>query len=276
MQLSLTSWSMPACSLEEVAGISKVLGINAIDVGLFYKSALDRDEILADPMAVAEKVKALQVRIPNYYHLFGDGLGGRNLALPDHIDENCRDFERALTFCEAAGIGTVFVLPGIVNPGQSRERALAQSATSLTALMAVASHSPVTLTIEPHVHSYLESPSLVLRLLDQVEGLKLTLDYAHFVCLGYRQEEIDPLAPHAAHVHLRQARPGVLQAKAAEGTINMAAQFGTLRDAGFTGSMALEYVHQNYMATLYEDVLTETVALRDLYRIWSATSGDSK
>ncbi|MEO1018889.1 MAG: TIM barrel protein, partial [Pseudomonadota bacterium] len=128
----------------------------------------------------------------------------------------------------------------------------------------------VTLTIEPHVHSYLESPSLVLRLLDQVEGLKLTLDYAHFACLGYRQEEIDPLAPHAAHVHLRQARPGALQTKGAQGTINMAAQFGTLRDAGFTGAMALEYVHQDYMGTLYEDVLTETVALRDVYRAWAA------
>lgn len=48
----------------------------------------------------------------------------------------------------------------------------------------------------------------------------------------------------------------------------MAAQFATLRDAGFTGSMALEYVHQDYMGTLYEDVLTETITLRDLYRSW--------
>jgi sugar phosphate isomerase/epimerase len=110
----------------------------------------------------------------------------------------------------------------------------------------------------------------VLQLLEQVPGLKLTLDYAHFVCLGYRQEDIDVLAPHAAHVHLRQARPGALQAKGHEGTINMEAMLGTLRDAGYAGWLALEYVHQDYMGTLHDDVLTETVRLRDRVRAWMA------
>ncbi|MEO1020236.1 MAG: sugar phosphate isomerase/epimerase, partial [Pseudomonadota bacterium] len=148
MKLSLTSWSMPSCTLDEVAGISKVLGIGAIDVGLFYNAALDRNEILTDPKAAAQMVTALGLVVPNYYHLFGDGLAGRNLALADALDENCRDLEQVLAFCEAAQIATVFVLPGIVNPGQSREQALAQSARSLNALIAVASHSSVTLTIE--------------------------------------------------------------------------------------------------------------------------------
>jgi sugar phosphate isomerase/epimerase len=146
---------------------------------------------------------------------------------------------------------------------------LAESARSLNALMRVAARSKTVLTIEAHVHSYLESPSMVLQLLERVEGLKLTLDYAHFACLGYRQEEIDPLAPHAAHVHLRQARPGVLQAKSNEGTINMNALFGTLRDSGYQGAMSLEYVYQDYMNTRYDDVLTETILLRDQFRSWS-------
>ena len=42
MKLSLTAWSMPQCTLQEAAGISKALGINALDVGLFYRSALDK------------------------------------------------------------------------------------------------------------------------------------------------------------------------------------------------------------------------------------------
>ena len=106
--------------------------------------------------------------------------------------------------------------------------------------------------------------------LGQVPGLKLTLDYAHFVCLGWRQDEIDVLAPFAAHVHLRQARPGALQAKVHEGTINFEALLATLRDGGFDGALALEYVNQDYMNTLYDDVLTETIALRDKVRAWLA------
>jgi sugar phosphate isomerase/epimerase len=269
MKLSLTSWSLPACTLQEATHISKALGINELDIGLLYRSALDRKEIVADPQSVADKVRSLGIAIPNYYHLFGAGLSDRNLAMPGTIKQNLADFERVLEFCHLAEIQTVFVLPGVINPGQSRNEALAESARSLNALMRVAARSKTVLTIEAHVHSYLESPSMVLQLLERVEGLKLTLDYAHFTCLGYRQEEIDPLASHAAHVHLRQARPGVLQTKSSEGTINMKAVFGTLRDSGYQGAMALEYVHQDYMDTRYDDVLTETILLRDEYRSWS-------
>ena len=267
MKLSLTSWSMPACTLEECAGISRALGIGALDVGLFYASALDRGELLSDPVAAAERVRALGVDVPNYYHLFGDGLAGRNLALPGTIDANARDLEAVMRFADAAGIGSVFILPGVINPGQSRGDAAIVSRDSLRTLADVARPFTATLCFEPHVHSLAESPALVAELVADT-GVGLALDYSHFACLGYRQEEIDPLAPHAVHVHLRQARMGALQSKFAEGTLNFAAMFGTLRDAGYTGALAIEYVHQDYMNTLFEDVLTETVTMRDAFRTW--------
>ncbi|MCY4461037.1 MAG: TIM barrel protein [Albidovulum sp.] len=269
MKLSLASWSLPLCTLQEAAAISKALGIGALDVGLFYRSALNKAEILADPRAAAERVKTLGIAIPNYYHLFGEGLDGRNLASPRDRGANCGDFEKVMEFCDVAGIPTVFVLPGIVNPGQSRDDAFRESAESLGALYEISHGYGTSMTIEAHVHSLLESPADVRRMLDAVPGLKLTLDYAHFVCLGYRQEEIDPLAAEATHMHLRQARPGVLQAKSTQGTINMAAQFGRLKQVEYSGYMALEYVHQDYMNTLFDDVLSETIALRDTFWYWS-------
>ena len=269
MKLSLTSWSLRACSLHEAVGISKVLGIDALDLGYFYGPALSREAILADPDGEAAKVRDLGITVPCFYHLFGDSLSGRNLANTAEHSGNWSDFRVICRFMEGAGIPTVFVLPGVVNPGQSRASALDASAKGLAELVRIGDEADITVTIEPHVHSYLESPSLVLQLLERVPGLKLTLDYAHFACLGYRQDEVDVLAPHTAHVHLRQARPGALQTKGAEGTINMEAQFGTLRDAGFDGFMALEYVHQDYMDTVYDDVLTETIGLRDQFRAWS-------
>lgn len=267
MKLSVTAWSFPALTLRECADVAKALGIGALDVGLFYASALDKELILADPTTAAAPLAELGVSLANYYHLFGEGLAGRNLALPGTIDQNARDLDQVLTFADAAGIASVFVLPGIVNPGQSRDQAARQSSESLRALTEVAKHHRARLCIEPHVHSWAESPSLVRRLIDQT-GIGLALDYAHFACLGYRQEEIDPLAAHAVHVHLRQARMGALQAKLSEGTLNFPAIFGRLREAGYEGYLALEIVHQGYMNTLFEDVLTETVALRDCFRVW--------
>ena len=267
MELSVPSWSLPACTLEEVAGIARALGVGSIDLGLFYRSALDKGELLSDPLAVAERVRGLGVGFANYYHLFGDGLGGRNLALPGTVEANARDLDRAMTFADAAGVKTVFILPGIVNPGQSREEAARVSAGSLRALMEVAKGHRAVLCVEPHVHSWAESPALVQALVDAT-GIRLALDYAHFACLGYRQEEIDPLAPFAAHVHLRQAKMGHLQTKFAQGTLNFPAMFATLRDAGYGGAMSLESVHQGYMDTLFDDVLTEMIAMRDCHLHW--------
>lgn len=268
MKLSLTSWSLPGCTLEEAAGISKVLGIGALDLGYFFGPALDKAALLAEPEKLAERVLGLGIELPNLYHLFGDTLGDRNLADARNIERNLLDFRQVARFCKAAGIPTVFVLPGIVNPGQSRRDALVQSAESLSRLMPVAEAAGVTLTIEPHVHSYLESPELVLELIGKVPGLKLTLDYAHFTCLGWRQDEIDPLAPHAAHIHLRQTKIGELQTKLDKGTINIAAELGVLRQAGYSGRLSIEYTFQDYMNSLYDDILTETIRMRDLVRSW--------
>ena len=268
MQLCLTSWSLRACSTAEAVGLAKALGFGGLDLGYFYGPALSKDAVLADPEGTARQVRGLGITVPNFYHLFGDSLSGRNVADPAAMERNVADFRQVARFCAAANIASVFVLPGVCNAGQGRAEALAQSAMALNALLPVAQAEGVTLTIEPHVHSFLESPALTLQLLQLVPGLKLTLDYAHFTCLGFTQEQIDVLAPHAAHVHVRQAKPGALQTKLSQGTINMQAMLGTLRDAGYAGWLAVEWVHQDYMDTLYDDVLTETIACRDLLRAW--------
>jgi sugar phosphate isomerase/epimerase len=268
MKLALTSWSLPGCTTAEAVGLTRTLGFEGLDLGYFYGPALSKGAVLSDPEAVANQVRQLGIAVPCFYHLFGATLADRNLADPRCLERNVADFTAVAAFCKAAGIATVFALPGVCNPGQGRREALAQSAQSLNALQPIAKAAGVALTVEPHVHSFLESPTITLQLIERVPGLKLTLDYAHFVCLGYRQDEIDVLAPHAAHVHVRQGRPGALQTKLAQGTINMQAMLGALRDAGYGGWLAVEWVHQDYMNTLHDDVLSETIACRDLLRSW--------
>lgn len=74
MKLSVTTWSFPALTLQECAGVAKSLGIGALDVGLFYASALDKALILTDPKAAALPLRPLGIPLANYYHLFGKGL----------------------------------------------------------------------------------------------------------------------------------------------------------------------------------------------------------
>src|SRR5690606_18205247 len=117
MKLSVTSWSFPVLTLDEAGGLAKVLGIPAIDVSFFYASAIDRARVLGSPEAYGEELRRrLPVGIANFYYLFGNGLDERNLALgPDQ--RNLDDIRKVLAFTKAAGGDSVFILPGLVNPG---------------------------------------------------------------------------------------------------------------------------------------------------------------
>lgn len=262
MKLSVTSWSFPACTLDEAWAIAQSLGFRALDLGLFYGPALDKARVLADPAGAALDIEARGIRGANLYWLFGAGVADRALTDPGARAANLTDFTAVCRFAAAAGIPSIFVLPGVAD-ARPKAETIRESATSLRALLPIARDHGLILTVEPHVGGILASPAETLSLLDQAPGVKLALDYAHFACMGFPQSAVDPLANTAGHVHLRQARPGALQAKWGEGTLDFAAMVGTLGAAGYDGWLAVEYVHQSYMNTLFDDVLTETIRMRD-------------
>jgi len=267
MRLSITSWSFPACTLSEAWSIAQALGFAHIDAGLLHRPALDRTRILADPQGAAGAITGAGMALSNLYWLFGAGLADRALTEADARPANVADFRQVCAFARAAGCPSIFVLPGVTAPGLAKPEALARSAESLRELLPIAQDAGIALTVEPHIGGILTTPQDALDLLGRVPGLGLTLDHAHFVAMGHSQDRIDPLLAHARHIHLRQARPGVLQAKWGAGVIDFAQVFESLRTAGYSGFLSVEYVHQAYMNTVSDDVLTETIAMRDLARL---------
>jgi len=266
MRLSVTSWSFPACTLAEAWAIARALGFSHIDIGALHGPAIDAALVRRDPAAAAAALRPLGLSVANLYWLFGATLAENAMSDPAALARNAAEFANVLTFAREVGAPSVFLLPGVIAPGASREDALRHSAAAFRELLAMARAAGIVLTVEPHVAGLLTSPDDTLRFLDLVPGLRLALDYAHFACMGWPQAAIDPLAPHAGHVHLRQARPGALQAKWGEGTLDFPAMFDRLRACGYAGFCAVEYVHQDYMGTLHDDVLTETVRMRDCAR----------
>ncbi|WP_431297766.1 sugar phosphate isomerase/epimerase family protein [Tabrizicola sp. BL-A-41-H6] len=256
MKLCVTSWSFPACNLFEAWGVARALGFRAMDLGLLHGAALDRTRITSDPISASASLS--DITASNLYWLFGHDIVENAVSDPNAAARNEAEFASVCAFAKAAGCPTVFVLPGVSGAG-----AFAATAKALRGLVRIAEAHGVQLTVEPHIGGLLASPTATLDMLREVPGLKLALDYAHFVCMGFRQSEIDVLAPHAGHVHMRQARPGALQAKWGEGVLDVTAMVGLLRDVGYDGYLAIEYVHQGYMNTLFDDVLTETIRMRD-------------
>lgn len=269
MKLSVASWSFAHCTLKEAAVIAHAIGVEAMDLGYLHAPAIDRYRVLHDPERYAQQLRAdLPIPPACLFHRFGADRLERNLGLPPN-EENLGDLRQALRFCHRAGIRQLFLLPGMINPGQTRREALAYAAAALQPVVAAGAEVGVTVGVEPHVQSTLESPEHTGDLLTQVPGLMLVLDAAHFIAQGYPQSEVEGLVPYASHVHLRQARPGALQTPLADGTINFPSLFAALHQANYIGWLSIEVLHQAYMNTLHEDVLTETIRLRDCFRAWA-------
>lgn len=271
MKTTVTSWSFPQLALQEIVGLAKVLDLGGVDIGYFYKSALDRKVMMSEPEKYAQSLMTLDHKFPCLYHLFGQDLYDRNMAGPDSLSENMNDMRQVIRFCKYLGIEQIMILPGMVSPGESRRLAFSQAVANLKEIVPLVTDAGLVISVEPHVHGLLESPALARELVTEVDGLGLTLDYAHLICLGFSQEEIDVLAPFATHIHLRQARAGRLQEKFDLGTINFNAMLGLLESLGYDGYVAYEYVHQAYMNTLSEDVITETILMRDLVKAFNVS-----
>jgi len=266
MKLSITSWSFTLCSQQEAWNITRALGIDYLDLSLLHGPRLDRNAVLCAPEEAAAQVIQSGIQVSNIYWLFGESPFDRPLSDPHARAQNTTDLKAVLQFTKALNCPTLFVLPGVSHPGQRTEFSIETSIAALKDMCGMAQDQGITMTIEPHVGGILDSPGKTLDVIERVPNLKLTLDYAHFACMGYPQSQIDPLAEHAAHIHLRQARPGALQAKWGEGTLDFGAMIQTLKRVEYKGYLSIEYVQQDYMGTLYDDVLTETIRMRDHVR----------
>jgi sugar phosphate isomerase/epimerase len=99
-----------------------------------------------------------------------------------------------------------------------------------------------------------------------VPGLSLTLDHSHFVFHGIPYEQIAAMHAHGTHWHARQAALGRLQTGLEQGEIDFQRIVGDLVADGYDGVIALEVVHTSWLQLDGQDVLSETVRLRDQLR----------
>jgi sugar phosphate isomerase/epimerase len=265
MKICLAIQSLRSCTLEEAAGITRALGFNAMDLDGVMDTTLQRDKILGLDRSEVQRVKDLGLIAPNIHWTFAAGSLYPVINDPDPKvrSKNKEQIQRLTEFCHLAGIGSILVLPGMLLPGQKVDDGRALSVEALNEYAAITQVAGVDLFFEPHVKCSFESPKMAAWLAQQVPGARIAIDYSHFICQGYTQLDVDALIPYTGHVHLRQAKSGLLQTKLEDGTINFALVVDELQKAGYSGYWCVEYVHQDYIGADNVDVLTETVKMRD-------------
>jgi sugar phosphate isomerase/epimerase len=260
IRLACASWSFGVLDLERAAGVVAALGFGAIDVGFHHLPTSAASWSAREGEALAETLTGHGLELSDLFPLLPFEVNDPD---PSRRRENRACFERVLAFARAAGAPGVTLKPG--EPQASTQDGGWQvAATELGALAGRAHAAGVPLSIEPHVGSLVETPERVTRMLAQVPGLRLTLDYSHFVCVGVPVDAPDVLLPHARHVHVRQARVGRLQVPARSGEIDYARVLGLLEHVGYRGFATCEYQHSDWHDCNDVDVVTETVATLEL------------
>jgi sugar phosphate isomerase/epimerase len=268
LKLSCTDFSFPLLSHDAALTVIALLGLGGVDIGLFAgRSHLRPEKELTAPQ---KKGTAL-----------GRALRDRGLAAADiflQLHENFVDFavnhpeaarrkfarqqfSKTLDYAAAAGSQHVTILPGVVFKNEPRQTSLARAAEELLWRVGQAAAMDLTLGVEPHVGSIIDTPERALELAKLVPRLGFTLDYAHFTRIGIPDSRIEPLTARATHFHARCARKGRLQSPLKENTINFARVLKALNKHRFNGWLALEYVWIDWEHCNEVDVLSETVLL---------------
>jgi sugar phosphate isomerase/epimerase len=282
MRLSTCDFTFPKLSWEQAIRLGRDLGAEAIDVALFQdRSHLNPSVVLASPAKwaarVMSEVRAHGVGISD---VFGQtAVAAEENALNDPAESARRRasefFNRILEFSAACGAPHLTLLPGVHFPQEEYNDSLMRSADELAWRVDAATKAGVILGIEPHLGSVVPTPSLAARLLQMCPGLSLTLDYCHFACQGIPDDEVEPLVENTSHFHARGACQGKLQAAMKENVIDYARVLRKMKQTGYKGFIALEYVWIEWMHCNEVDNVSETVLLRDLLRSANEANGQA-
>src|SRR5215831_4762143 len=268
MRLTVSTHAFEAVSLETTLVISKMLGFKGVDIAGFHKRgrcSYEPDEVGAAPQKFADDLNGLLQKYGldavDFFPQFGVSFDERSINDPDpSVRQKNFDSMRGIAkFCKLAGIPGVTVLPGVNYPDRPLDENLKVAGESLKKYVDICGEQGVLVRFEPHMGSVADTPELALRLVELAPGALITLDYSHYTLQYIPVERIHAMIPHTGHVHIRPAKPGKLQTKFAEGTIDFVDVAKRLEAAGYKYCLSIEFVYIDWYDANQLDTLTETV-----------------
>jgi sugar phosphate isomerase/epimerase len=270
LRVSCADSTFPRLSHEMALAVIKDLGIAAVDVCSFtgYRHT-PPETVLADPEGTADAVRTridrLGLEVADVFMIVG---GSFDEYAPNHLDPDVRgtaleQFERFVTFARRLEAPGVTILPGTVFEEVGAEASLERAATELNRRAQIAGEAGLRIAFEPHYGSVAETPARTLELLELTPEVGLALDYSHFVYQGIPVEHVDPLLSRTHHFHVRQAAPGVIQARTNEGVIDFVRIRDALLGMGYDGYFAIEYQwEEGWLDFAHVDCIAETADTR--------------
>jgi len=265
--------AFPLLPHDKVLQLIALLGFEGVDIGLFEKrSSLQPSEVFLDTKrhgnGLREKAVQNGLRIADVFYQAAPDFTARAINHPDsdiRIQER-DNFLKILDYANSAGSYHVTCLPGVHYRQETYDSSLRRASDELSWRTEQAKQAGLFFGIEAHIGSLVPNPSQVLRLLEMTDGLKLTLDYTHFMRQGIANEEVHPLIPYASHFHARGAAPGRLQTIMDENEIDYPTIAKKMMETGYQGFFGIEYVWTKWEDCIRTDNVSESIMLLELIR----------
>lgn len=263
-EFSCHTWAFNDMTLVEALATIARLGFRYVDIGT-------GTHLNVTQLAQASERQNLIPKVQAYLAEFNLQVADVYLMLPriSVADEKKRDtdlamFKVLLPLAKAIGARGVTVSAGLIHPEDS---AFLRTVKALEQMTAFAESHEMPISIEPHLDSMAQTPQQTLTILDEVQGLDVTLDWAQMVCQNIKEHDIQTLLPRTRHVQIRQATRNQLQVPYTRGRIKPDKLLKTLAEADYRGLICVEYMQMVGWHGMKEvDSVLECVAMRDALR----------
>ncbi|MBN8621342.1 MAG: sugar phosphate isomerase/epimerase [Anaerolineae bacterium] len=264
LEFSCHTWAFSDLTLPEALGTIARMGFRYVDIG--SGSNLNTQRAAENPQRAAVEIRAdldlFNLKLADLYLL----LPRISLADEERRQKELEQFRALLPFVEALGAPGITLSPGLAHPAEDVE-ALDRVIVALREMLNLTQPLGLQLSIEPHMDSMAESPEVALKLIKEVPGLQLTLDWAQLVCQDIFHDDIIKLIPHARHIQLRQAARAQLQTPFERGRIDIPRVVKDVLDAGYQGILCVEYMNTpGWHGMIAVNPLRECTRLRDALR----------
>jgi sugar phosphate isomerase/epimerase len=273
-KLACADFAFPLLPHDQALRLIAMLGFEGVDIGLFE----DRSHLW--PSREFDNVGASARRLKG--NLEENGLQAADIFLQvaddfvpyavNHPEESRRRkarewFLKTLDYAAECGCEHVTILPGVHFESESYDASLDRAAAELAWRVKRATKHGIVFGVEAHIGSIVSDPETAGRLVEQVPGLTLTLDYTHFTRLGLPDAAVEPLVELSSHLHVRGARNGRLQESFANNVIDYERVYEAILASEYRGWIGIEYVWIDWEHCNECDNLSETIRFRDFFKL---------
>jgi sugar phosphate isomerase/epimerase len=228
------------------------MGFNLVNIGAFSEDfPVSPLRILADPVKTGKEIRDVCARYgatPVEFFICSVVIEDGSRVQPNDPDARRRAamleaFRKVCACAAEAGLSHIMGVPGEPKVNNAPDHGMGISLDTLPHMQEIAGQTGVGLTIEPHTGSLLTTPEATLEMLNRLPGMKLSLDYSHYIGAGFPPEDLLPLHPHALHIHAKPARKGVPKCLFYDGDDYFEPLIKDLVAIGWDGVVAMECMY---------------------------------